>query len=137
MTNKILVYGTLRVGQGAYFGFKLDRDTRHLGTIRVPGTMYHLGGFPGIVLDGDLEGFRADLLEITDEDAVPGVLQRLDGYEGYREEAPDNSLYLRREINLPEYGTAFIYEINRDMSARIRVAGGDWTEVDDWNRIRA
>jgi gamma-glutamylcyclotransferase (GGCT)/AIG2-like uncharacterized protein YtfP len=137
MTNKILVYGTLRVGQGAYSGFKLDRDTRHLGTVRVPGAMYHLGGFPGVVLDGDLDGFWADLLEVTDADAVPGVLQRLDGYEGYNEEAPDKSLYLRREIDLPGYGPAFIYEINRDMSARIRVASGDWTKVDDWNRIRA
>jgi gamma-glutamylcyclotransferase (GGCT)/AIG2-like uncharacterized protein YtfP len=137
MTNKILVYGTLRVGHGAYSGFGLDKATRHLGTVRVPGTMYHLGGFPGIVLDGDLDGFWADLLEITDEDAVPVVLQRLDDYEGYREEAPDNSLYLRKEIGLPEYGTAFIYEINRDMSTRVRVASGDWNKVDAWNRIRA
>lgn len=129
MTSKILVYGTLRVGQGAYRTFGLDKSTRHLGTVRIPGSMYHLGGFPGIVLDGDLDGFFADVLEITDETAVPDVLERLDAYEGYRESSPDNSLYLRKEIDVPEYGRASIYEINRDMSARPRVQGGDWNRA--------
>jgi len=129
LINKILVYGTLRVGNGAYFGFGLNKSTRHLGTVRVPGSMYHLGGFPGILLDGDLDGFWADVLEVTDEDAVADVLYRLDGYEGYRPDSPDNSLYIRREIEIEDHGMAYIYEINRDMSTRTRIEGGDWNKA--------
>lgn len=91
--------------------------------------MYHLGGFPGVVLDGGEEGVVCDVLEITDESAADRVIERLDGYEGYRPESPDNSLYLRQEIEAGEFGWASIYEYNRDVSARRRVDGGDWNSV--------
>lgn len=130
MLNKILVYGTLRVGQGAYQTFGLNKSTTHLGQVRIPGSMYHLGGFPGVVLDGNEEGVLCDVLEITDEAAVPDVVRRLDAYEGYREHSPDNSLYLRREVAAGEFGQASIYEINRAMDGRPRIDGGDWVQCD-------
>lgn len=130
MLNKILVYGTLRVGQGAYQTFGLHNSTTHLGQVRIPGSMYHLGGFPGVVLDGNEEGVLCDVLEITDAAAVPDVVRSLDAYEGYREESPDNSLYLRREVAAGEFGQASIYEINRDMCGRPRIDGGDWVQRD-------
>jgi gamma-glutamylcyclotransferase (GGCT)/AIG2-like uncharacterized protein YtfP len=127
---KILVYGTLRVGQGAYQTFGLDKSTVHLGQVRIPGSMYHLGGFPGVVLDGNEEGVLCDVLEITDAAAVPEVVRSLDAYEGYRETSPYNSLYLRREVEAGQFGQASIYEINRDMGGRSRITGGDWVERD-------
>lgn len=130
MLNKILVYGTLRVGQGAYQTFGLDKSTVHLGQVRIPGSMYHLGGFPGVVLDDNEEGVVCDVLEITDAAAVPDVVSRLDAYEGYRVGTPHNSLYLRREVAAGEFGQASIYEINRDMDGRPRITGGDWMERD-------
>lgn len=128
MLNRILVYGTLRVGQGAYFSFGLNKYTTHLGQVRIPGSMYHLGGFPGVVLDGNEEGVVCDVLEITDKSAVPDVLDRLDAYEGYRENSPDNSLYLRDYYNTEEFGRAYVYVINRNVDGYSRIAGGDWVE---------
>jgi gamma-glutamylcyclotransferase (GGCT)/AIG2-like uncharacterized protein YtfP len=130
VSNKILVYGTLRVGQGAYHTFGLNYSTTHLGQVRIPGSMYHLGGFPGVVLDGNEEGVLCDVLEITDAAAAPEVVRRLDAYEGYRTDSPDNSLYLRREVTAGEFGQASIYEINRNMDERPRINGGDWLARD-------
>lgn len=85
--------------------------------------MYHLGGFPGIKLDGNPDGFVGDILELTD----PDVLQQLDGYEGYNPEKPEHSLYLRRLIEIPGHGEVMIYEYNDRIAGRARVEGGDWT----------
>lgn len=93
--------------------------------------MFHLGGFPGVTLDGNEEGVVCDVLEITDPKAAPEVLRQLDGYEGYHEETPDNSLYLRKNVEVAEFGPAMIYEINRDTSAYPRVAGGDWNRQNE------
>lgn len=128
MSTRILVYGTLRVGQGAYFAFGLNKSTTHLGQVRVPGSMYHLGGFPGVKLDGNPDGVLCDVLEITDNQAVPDVLSRLDGYEGYREDSPDNSLYLREYFDTGEFGSGIIYEINRDVDGYSRIESGDWVK---------
>jgi len=120
--TKILVYGTLRPGCGAYKGFGLDTKSNHVATVRIEGSMYHLGGFPGVKLDGRPEGFVCDLLELTD----PDVLARLDTYEGYRPETPFNSLYLRKEIKVPDHGAAYIYEYNDQVGDRALVESGDW-----------
>ena len=129
MLNRFLVYGTLRVGQGAYYSFGLDDKTTHLGQVRVPGSIYHMGGFPGLVLDGDEEGVLCDVLEVADEDAVADVLYALDGYEGYRKDIPANSLYLRRVVKTPEFGPAWVYEINCGVGGRPRIEGGDWLDA--------
>lgn len=128
MLNRILVYGTLRVGQGAYDTFGLNKSTAHLGQVRIPGSMWHLGGFPGVTLDGNEEGVLCDVLEITDEAAAPDVISRLDSYEGYRPETPHNSLYLRKVVETSEFGSVSIYEINRDVGGYSRIPGGDWVE---------
>lgn len=120
--NKVLVYGTLRVGEGAYNGFGLDRKAKHLGTVRIEGSMYHLGGYPGVKLDGNPNGFVADLLELTDD----GVLEQLDGYEGYRPNSPNSSLYIRQTVDLSDGTRAYIYEYNQHVGGRPRMESGDW-----------
>ena len=53
---------------------------RVVGPGTVPGRLYHLGGYPGCILDGDCGAvIHGQVLEIPDE----SVLERLDWYEGY------------------------------------------------------
>jgi len=124
LIEHVLVYGTLRPGHGAYQAFDLAHQSEHLQTVRVEGTMYDLGSFPGVKLDGNPDGFVCDLLKITN----PDVLRRLDAYEGYRPDFPNNSLYLRQTVEVADIGAAYIYEYNDSVGARPRVSSGDWTQ---------
>ena len=76
----IFVYGTLRRGERAYETFNLANTTNFVRTTAIKGTMFSLGGFPGVVCEG--EGtVVGDLLELHDATAM-AVLRALDGYEG-------------------------------------------------------
>lgn len=111
----VFVYGTLRVGQGAYRGYKLDTGTDHIGTFDHPGTIFSLGGFPGVRLNGDGR-FVGDLLRLHRPEAQ---LAALDQYEG------EGSLYHRRVIYVgPDKVPAYAYEYNGP--SRTPIDGGDW-----------
>lgn len=104
--NRLLVYGTLRPGIRP--------------TVKVPGRMYQVGWFPGVILDADCgETFEAEPVEVTDE-----VLRGLDRYEGYDEAFPENSLFRRVAM---EDGT-FIYVFNQSVEGCEQVGGGDWLD---------
>lgn len=114
--HKVLVYGTLRPGFGA--------------TRLVPGVMYDLGSFPGVLLADESEGKFITVEEIEVDDAG---LRRLDSYEGYRESAPQSSLYLR--VKAP--CGAWIYEYNDTPGPERIVESGDWLEHTGKPRGRA
>lgn len=126
--TRVLVYGTLRVDQGAYYAFDLKAQTKHIGTVRIPGTIYDLGAFPGVRLDGDDSGVVCDVLEVADEAAVESIIERLDRYEGCRPDNPGNSLYTREVVEVTDIGPCFIYEINRDTAKYRRIESGDWLQ---------
>jgi len=111
--HKIFVYGTLRPGTGE--------------TVRIPGIMFDLGWYPGVVAVNDPHWrdaefaslrpmFTAEIIEVDDAE-----LARLDDYEGYRPGDNENSLY--RRIH---YEDGFLYEYNRSVGNRPRVSSGDW-----------
>lgn len=99
MTAILYVYGTLRPGASE--------------AVEIKGTMYDLGPFPGIVLGGN-NTFIAERIEIETETAY-------DQYEGYYEDDPERSLYIR----VP-YQDGFIYEFNRHVDPKKVVDSGDW-----------
>lgn len=104
MNHTILVYGTLRP-------FKND------DIVLVPGRLYDLGWFPGIVVDETADTFVV-CERIQADDAK---LKSLDSYEGYREDNPVGSLYLR-----VKHGDDWIYVYNHDLSNKQLIASGDW-----------
>lgn len=122
MPKYFLVYGTLRRGQRAE---GMMRNARYLRDEMVNATMYNCGSFPGIVLGGET-AVRCELFVCDDEFAGP-MTRMLDNYEGYVPENPDNSLYLRKEIELSDGVSASIYEWNRPTEGLEIVESGDWT----------
>ena len=106
MTHKIFVYGTLRPGVSE--------------PVMVPGQMFDLGWFPGVVnVETAVDShFMAEIIEVDDE-----TLARLDAYEGYDPRHPEHSLYVRKE-----YQDGFIYQYNGNVSGRLPVPTGDWLE---------
>ena len=114
MKHVVYVYGTLRPGTGP--------------TIQIPGVMYDLGWFPGVILPGTkglddgtyTEGstFTAERIEVSDE-----RLKGLDRYEGYDPGRPEISLYIRRP-----YLDGWVYEYNDTVHSRPVIESGDWLE---------
>lgn len=122
MSKHFLVYGTLRRGQRAE---GMMRNARYLRDEMVNATMYNCGSFPGIILGGESK-VRCELFVCDDEFVAP-LTRSLDGYEGYSPEDSHNSLYLRKEIELTDGVSAFIYEWNRSTEGLEIVESGDWT----------
>lgn len=95
----VYVYGTLRPGL---------KETR-----TIKGTMFDLGAFPGVKLDGD--GV------VVVEKITTEKLKAFDLYEGFDERHPDTSLYLR----VP-FEDGWIYVINGPVRGAPVVENGDW-----------
>lgn len=102
--HKIYVYGTLMTGKGE--------------PVTVPGKLYDLGWFPGAKIGTPEWGteFKAEIIEVSS-----GKLKELDEYEGYYENAPGASLYIRRP-----YFDGFIYEYNHTPPEDRLISSGDW-----------
>lgn len=109
MPETVYVYGTLRPGKQSPDGS---------GTVQIPGKMYDLGWFPGIILEppgGHGEDFvTCERIEVENLDAV-------DAYEGYNPELISESLYIRRPIL-----DGWIYEYNQEVGSKSLVSCGDW-----------
>lgn len=115
--HKILVYGTLRP---SYKG-KPPGETR-----LVPGLLYDLGWFPGIVLGSSPDEPLVLCEVITADD---DQLQDFDEYEGYNPNDHENSLYIRRQLDL-DGETFWIYEYNESVRNREPIESVDG--VVDW-----
>jgi gamma-glutamylcyclotransferase (GGCT)/AIG2-like uncharacterized protein YtfP len=128
MLHHILVYGTLKSGHHNHVLLK-DAQAEFVGNVRVPGyDLYHLGGYPGIRQNPqNKEGVECELYEIGEN---KDTLRRLDWLEGYVENQPDDSLFVRREIETtgPKgFTNAYIYEYGHDPSGRAKVIeNGVW-----------
>lgn len=130
----VFVYGTLRKGDSR-FGV-LD-DCKCIAEVAFADgfKMLSLGGFPGIVPgDGRIRG---EVYEIDEE-----ILGRLDSIEGFREDDPKHSLYLRQEIDAyyEDGGTipgptgcggeilTYVFNEGRIRHEREVIESGDWFE---------
>lgn len=118
----IFVYGTLKVGGPLASSFDDSRVSSEKAVLRGY-DMYDIGNFPGIVpgegaVSGELHKYKGKL--------VRGIM---DSIEGYYADAPEKSLYLRREVEVEtENGsqTAFVYVFNKNISGRKKIASGQW-----------
>ena len=111
----LFAYGTLRDA--------LQRDvvlrgapTREIGTATVPGVLYDLGNYPGLVDGAPGERVPGVVVELADETA----LARLDEYEDV-----GAGLFVRRRatVHLDADGDvdAWVYVYNRSVSGHRRI----------------
>jgi len=119
----VAVYGSLRQGFELPDSPKPDTKLRDRGPCRIPGDLYDLGGYPGLV-PGDGEAI-GELYEVPDL----SVFSILDEYERYRAEDHEDSLYLRKAVRLskPANIDAWVYVYNRDVTREPLIASGDWS----------
>ncbi|MDR3453242.1 MAG: gamma-glutamylcyclotransferase [Rhodoferax sp.] len=122
----VFVYGTLRQGDDNDIT-RLLPAPRYIGTATVMGVMYHLGGYPGVVL-----GAGAKAGPVTGEVyAIEAALERrLDEIEELYPQQKDE--YFKRLVPVQMAGQRLLcvcYEINPRYTAGARViASGDWVK---------
>lgn len=101
VSDILCVYGTLRPGNP--------------NTVKVKGSLYDLGWFPGIKLGGTGE--------VVCEQITVKDWQDVDRYEGFMPDNPEDSLYIRTP-----YDDGFIYEFNREVNPIKLIQSGDWLD---------
>ena len=128
----VFVYGTLRRG-GARAMPIMFPDAQFIGDAKVHGSLYDLGGYPGLLLNQSNSLVAGEVYEVDDE-----LLNKLDDFES-------SSNYLRKQVEI-SVGTkrriCWIYEPNPEFySLRTLITSGDWIEYaktkTDWPEATA
>lgn len=117
------VYGTLRRGDDNDITC-LSPAPQFIGNASITGTMYHLGGYPGVSLGGSGQ-------IVGEVYAVSAELEKtLDAIESEYPAQPDE--YAKRAIRVQVAGqfcNCWVYEINPNYtSAKPIIASGDWVK---------
>lgn len=110
-THNILTYGTLR-------------PFVNTDIVKVPGKLYDLGWYPGIVLGNHENPQEGDSFVTCERITVDDDrLRELDNYEGYNPDHPEQSLYLRKKV-----GQDWIYVYNHSVEGHELIESGDWQQ---------
>ena len=120
----VAVYGSLLSGLGNH-GVMTEKGPEHyelLGTTKTEPkfTLFPLGGFPGIHENGET-AITVEVYKVSD-DLLKNSLDRL---EGYLEDTPEQSFYIRKLIPT-QFGETYIYIYNRDINRYPIIEDGDW-----------
>jgi gamma-glutamylcyclotransferase (GGCT)/AIG2-like uncharacterized protein YtfP len=117
----VFVYGTLRRGQRNDIA-RYQPAPRFVASAETNGTLYHLGAYPGLVLDTG-STVVGEVYEI-----LPELERQLDALEGITPTADDE--YFKREISIALNGQpqlCLVYEINPALTlGKPVIASGDW-----------
>jgi gamma-glutamylcyclotransferase (GGCT)/AIG2-like uncharacterized protein YtfP len=127
MADYLFVYGTLRRASPHPMARLLERRGRFLGESRVPGKLFDLGRFPGMVPCDAKEGTVAgDVYELTD----PEALAELDRYENAESPLPAFFERALTPVTLSDGVTvdAWVYWYRGYVDERQRVASGDYRQ---------
>lgn len=120
----VFVYGTLRRGDANDIT-RLRPAPRFVGAASIAGTLYHLGGYPGLVLGGP-QAVVGEVYAIT-----PEVERRVDEIEEVYPQQRDE--YFKRIVAVTVAGRALdcvVYEINpRYLGGAPVIVTGDWRSM--------
>lgn len=137
-TDYVAVYGSLRRGQ--ITDHKMGR-MEFVGSGTIDASLFALGWYPGVKL-GSGETTVVDVFKLPeDHNLREAILYDLDGYEGYREKDPLNSLFVRKVV-LVESGDfedepllCYVYEYNYPVNRAPHIASGDWNDYNQNVRV--
>lgn len=127
MGDIVAVYGTLRRGGPAN---SLMKGCRYMTDDAIAGRLYDLGDFP--VAKVNAAGFApiaVNLYQLPDDrKQKEEILERIDRYEGYFPEAPDQSLFTRRRTLTigKNRKWVYVYDYNHPIEAAKPIESGDW-----------
>ncbi|WP_249660953.1 gamma-glutamylcyclotransferase family protein [Variovorax sp. PCZ-1] len=117
------VYGTLRRGDDNDIT-RLTPAPQFIGEASIAGTMFHLGGYPGVTLGGSSQ-IVGEVYAVSAE-----LEKKLDAIESEYPAQPDE--YFKRAIRVQVAGQwrdCFVYEINPSFSVgKPIIASGDWVK---------
>jgi gamma-glutamylcyclotransferase (GGCT)/AIG2-like uncharacterized protein YtfP len=128
----LFVYGTLLPGLAPAAVAGVMGRCRVVGAGVLRGRLFHLGAYPGCVLDGGCESVVwGRVLEVPEP--VGEVLGRLDWYENFVASDSAGSLFVRTACNVSLEGggqvEAWVYVYNRDVSRARLIESGRWQSV--------
>ncbi|MGY6627369.1 MAG: gamma-glutamylcyclotransferase family protein [Oceanicaulis sp.] len=118
----IAVYGLLRAGQSGFACFGLAGAFEARGPCLIPGLLYDLGDYPGLV--GGPGHVRGELFAVRNALVMP----RLDAFEDYWPGDRVRTRYERRRLTLadPDGVEAWVYVWARPLTGARPIPGGDW-----------
>lgn len=131
MTDILFAYGTLMTSArtsrtGRRERGRLAREAESLGSATLPGRLYDLGHYPGLVEGGD-GSVHGEALRLAHPEHT---LRWLDAYEGIGAGTRDHDEYVRVErtirLEAGQSVTAWVYLYQRDVTGKPEVAGGRW-----------
>lgn len=127
-THHLFVYGTLLQGFGLHGRLE---GARFLGPALIPGRLYDLGAFPGLLPTAatdhpDDSIVVGEIYAITD-----ATLTTLDFTEGFDPASPTTSHYRRERVTATRLGDgaalpAWVYYYNQSVRSRARIRHGDF-----------
>ncbi|AKQ08606.1 putative gamma-glutamyl cyclotransferase-like protein [Bacillus phage PBC5] len=134
------VYGTLRNGHGNYNRLLKGKTIAELDAT-ITGTLHAVspfGGFPCYIEEG-VTTIKGEVMHVPFLE-YDQRLKELDGLEGYREEAPQHSMYLRKLMWVTlESGhkiKAWVYVWNGTCVGRPIIHNGDWAKYEPQRHVQ-
>ena len=128
VADRVFFYGTLMAGFDRRRRAGIDAKLTYLGRGVINAALFDLGLYPAAIPapDGDVWG---EVYDVVEPDAV---LAALDDIEGYRPGRPDQSLYIRRQVDVRMTdGTpsaAWVYFYNAPLGRAPRIPSGDYLQ---------
>lgn len=113
--NYLFVYGTLKNS--------LPKNSL-VGSGKIKGKLFDLGFYPGAIEsdDGIIEGV---IYDVDDE-----TLNRIDGFEGYRKNDIENSLFVRKLTTATTYDckeiSVYVYYYKQSIENSEEILSGNW-----------
>jgi gamma-glutamylcyclotransferase (GGCT)/AIG2-like uncharacterized protein YtfP len=118
--TKLFVYGTLLRGLSRS---QMLRGSRFLGPALLPGRLFDLGGYPGLLAG---QGLVVGEIHLVD---AP-TLQHIDRIEDFDARDPEGSLYRREAVSARHFSgrdeTVETYFFNREADAKVLIPHGDY-----------
>ncbi len=125
----LFVYGTLRKGYGNELHKLIARNAEFIGMATYQGKMYNLGEYPGIVpSSNDSDIVLGELYKLTNPLRLVKIL---DEYEEYYPENEEDSVFLRKEIEVSVADTTYQsygYVYNRLVEGVPVIESGDFLQ---------
>ena len=123
----LFVYGTLLTSIPSRMSKFLRRRARLVGKGTVAGTLYDLGQYPGLALDGSGGRVKGELYALEEATAAQ-TLELLDSYEGVTGEAEDEYRRSEVDVRVEDGGpfTAFAYSMTSAPASAPEIPRGDY-----------